>query len=79
VASERRAIGTVKPSSRFRKHFVGQSGDLSPIETNEAMDQGLLADGLQMIGELRSIGLDIKKIGCARSGKRLASRHSSAL
>jgi hypothetical protein len=55
------AIGTVKAFIPFQEALRRAKRRFVPYRTNEAMDQGLLADGLQMIGELRSIGLDIKK------------------
>ena len=55
------AIGTVKAFIPFQETLRRAKRRLVPYRTDQTVDQGLLTDGLQMIGELRSTGLDIKR------------------
>jgi len=55
------AIGTVKAFIPFQETLRRAKRRLVPYRTDETVDQGLLADGLQMIHELRSVGLNIER------------------
>jgi len=54
------AMGTVKALIPFQETLRRAKRRFVPYRTDEAVDQGLLGDGLQMIDALQSVGLDIK-------------------
>src|SRR5436305_8289490 len=54
------AIGTVKALIPFQDTLRRAKRRLVHYRTDETVDQGLFADGLRMIHELRTVGADLK-------------------